>query len=350
MIIRIMSETEPKRFGNVAVVRLVLTLMIFAFHCLYCHLADDGQQWFPLSCGLQGFNFLAAYLCSRKTVSSWKGYYRRRMTKLIAPGLVVIVLMILMNFFFLWGTGPLGLEAYLATFKGTTPTGFGLYSFGTLWYPFAMAACFALVPVFFLANRKRWIWIPIGAFCLAELIASVYFWQPLVFSPFAFGFYYGFIIGENDVDPMVKTHFITSWKAPLIALPLLLVLNYSLRVWAKPVGAWDGAFLTMSMRLVMAMIGIDLVILLLRLLRFMGVQRNRFLDFSDKVSYPFFITHFMFLVGCFDMARYVKPLFLSFLVSGLCALALAYGVYAICRPIVAFSSRPIRAGEAETNE
>lgn len=335
-----MSTAEPKHYANVAIVRLLLTLMIFFFHVLYLYATYDTERYFPLSSALQGFNFLAAYLCSRKTITSWREFYRRRMTKLIVPAVLAMLFIVLATFIYVWATG-LSLQRFNNAFVDYAPSGQFLLSFGVMWYAPVMVAFFALTPLFFYAKDHRWVWWIFLLVGIGEFIISAYFWQPIVFTPFALGFYYGFRTGEADFVTVRNRGLWDKWIWPLLAFGVFVALNYVFRVYMIPHGSFSSAMHAIGTRLIQALIGMLFVVTLLRMLRFHGEQTKKMvlLDFSDKVSYPFFLSQFFFLVGVFDMHRYIANVYLSAFVSFLLSLSLAYLIYLASKPIVDIASR-----------
>lgn len=334
-----MIVSEPTRYANVAIARLLLTLSIFLFHVFYIYYSLDLEVYLPLSAALQGFNFLSAYLCSRKIIVSWKDYYRRRMTKLIAPALAASLIIILLEFVFAACAGGLSWSSFIACFEGKSANGFGLLSIGTLWYTAAMVAIFALVPFFFLARKKKWIWAILGCIAVIEIISTGFFWQPLVYTPFLLGFVYGFFTGETNFAPGKPKKLWDYWVWPLVALLLSLTLNYGLRSSLGASGA-SSFFLTLAIRINMVAIGVCFVVFLLRALRFLGTQRVRFLDATDRLSYPFFLIHLMFLCGAYDMAKYIPSIPLAALVSFVLSLAFAIIIHYMTKWLIIKASTP----------
>jgi peptidoglycan/LPS O-acetylase OafA/YrhL len=347
-----MSTAEPKHYANVAIVRLLLTLMIFVFHVLYVYLPYDTEQYFPLSAALQGFNFLAAYLCSRKTVTSWRGFYRRRMTKLIVPAVLAMFFILASTFVYVCATG-LSLDNFNNAFVDYAPSGQFLLSFGVMWYAPVMVAFFAMTPLFFYAKKHPWVWWIFLLVGIGEFVASAYFWQPIVFTPFALGFYYGFLTGEADFVTVRNRGLWDKWIWPLLALWVLVILNFVFRVYMVPTGRFSAGLHTIGTRLIQTLIGVFFVITLLRILRFHGLQTRKMviLDWTDKLSYPFFLIQFFFMVGVFDMRRYIENTVLSAFVSFFLSVALAFSIYLGSKPFVEMASRPsVNKGEANPDE
>ena len=317
-----MSIEEPKRFASVAATRLVLTLMIFVFHAFYIYSATNLETFFPLSAALQGFNFLSAFLCSRKAIVSWKDYYQKRFLSLLVPSLVVFVVIVLATFVFTIATGPLSFECFLNGFVGASANGSFLLSFGTFWYVGVMAVLFALVPIYFLAKKKPWLWWILFSLGLVEVLAAGHYWQPIVYLPFACGFFYGF---KEKNDCLGSKNTWQQWLWPAVTLLTGVLINYFIRRYAAPTTSLEGFLMTISLRTTQTLIGAVLVLLLLRVFRFLGEERKHpLLSFSDRLSYPFFLVHFALMVGAFDLGKVIHPWPLAVFVAFLCSLALSF--------------------------
>jgi len=317
-----MSIEEPKRYASVAATRLVLTLMIFVFHAFYIYSATNLENFFPLSAALQGFNFLSAFLCSRKAILSWKDYYQKRFVSLLIPCLAVFVIIVLSTFVFTIVTGPLSFERFLNGFVGVSANGSFLLSFGTFWYIGVMAVLFALVPLFFLTKKKPWLWWILFSLGILEVLAAGHYWQPIVYLPFACGFYYGFK-AKNDCLESKSTW--QQWLWPLVVLIAGALANYFIRKYATPTTSLEAFLMTVSLRSAQTIIGMALVLLLLCIFRFLGEERTHpFLTFSDRLSYPFFLVHFALMVGAFDLGKIIQPWPLAVLVAFLGSLALSF--------------------------
>jgi len=201
-----------------------------------------------------------------------------------------------------------------------------------------MAVLFALVPLFFLARRKPWLWFVLFSIGIIEVLVAGRFWQPIVYLPFAAGFYYGFKAKGNCLE---RKGTLSEWFWPTITFLGGATANFFIRKYAAPTTYLETFLMTITLRTVQTLIGISLVLLLLRMFRFLGEQKKRsFLSLSDRVSYPFFLVHFALMVGAFNLGKIIHPWPRAVLAALLGSFVLSYLISLLTRK--AMRSLPLR--------
>lgn len=326
------QKFQQGRYLNVSLVRLVLTLMVFFFHVRYIYFLDDWEEFFPLSGALQGFNFLSAFLYSSRELGSNPKFFKRNLPKLLVPGLVAFLLIVLFDMVVFLIRGAFSWDAFLAALSLYTPRGYFTLSFGNLYYCLVIAVLYLTIPFLYYSLKHPWLKYLLIALAVLEFFPPYFWGETIFFAPFLFGFYYGRKYYANDIG-------ISPQKAPrfsaffaLILLFLGLVINDAVRLHGSPFGPLIARSLS---ELGKTIVGVALVIFLLR--AFHNLKNEKLASFfvwSDRLSYPFFLSHFTFFVGGLAIQQYLPGLVLPVAVTFLCSALMACLVYFLSKPLI----------------
>lgn len=294
-----------------------------------------------MSCALQGFNFLSAFLYSKKEVQDWGPFFKKELPKVLIPGVVAFFYVLALDSLVYLFFPPYSWANWLLSFQGHTLGGFWVIQFGNMYYCFVIAILYLALPLFQLSLNHRWLKILLIAIAIIELFLPFFLSEPICYAPFCLGYYYGRHFYDSDlgISPQKGPRF-SSWL-PFLLLLLFVFGNDAGRLWGNVNQTFLGFLLSFSNVTCKTGIGVTLVVLLIRFFRFLpsGFLRG-FFHWSDRLSYPFFLTHFAFFMGALSLQGYLQNFLFSVPLIFLATLVSAFLVDLLSRPLLGLFHKP----------
>jgi peptidoglycan/LPS O-acetylase OafA/YrhL len=302
------ASRDENRYQNVSLLRFVLTLNIFLFHLFYVYATYDSESFVPLSAALSSFNFLSAFLYAKRDFTYPFDFYRKEGPKLLLPPLVAIVLVGILNFLVLGiAQGDLSLGGYFASFWSYTARHFHMAEFGAFWYPFVIVILYSLIPMLALSLKKKWM-IPVFIFfAFAEFYVAGYEWQPICYTPFILGYYYGHHFKMQDLGAYPQRGYKDNKWLALAAFLGVFAIYFTFRHFLDHTFTSSFWFTVGRDFLTMAS-GVSFVPAFLRLTRGYVFVGGKLLRYSDRLSYSFFLMQIPFMTGALDIHQYGEEL------------------------------------------
>lgn len=244
---------------------------------LFCHLFEAyGEAGSGLLyVGVPVFFAISGFLYGKRTITNWRQWALRRITKLYFPYLLFIVPALLLYVAFKPDEMPVSTACmYLFNLQGVSG---GVAGLNHLWFVTAIMACYVLLPCFQLL--RKW-----GALAL-------------LLSWLSFLLLFGFFNGRFYWLPLyaivyfsAQSHLITSWCA---AMAILCLQAFC-----------PGLDEAVRYSLVRSLMG--LLMFFSTLILYRKLERSdlfRFINWLSDLSYPLYLVHNLLMVGPFSLSR-----------------------------------------------
>lgn len=199
-------------------------LRLISIICIViCHILQFYKSmWCQIfNIGVQVFWAMSGYLYAKRTVTSWRGFYQKRIRKIYVP-YILWVMGIFVVFYFRGVNITLSNTiTYILSLQGESHifARFGIKGLGHLWFLTGLWCCYLSLPFLQYVRRKSlrlaFIVLLLSIFIYGSLafLSSYYLWI------FAFAYFYG-SIGEG------KTQKILQWSIFIIAILFLCTTTW----------------------------------------------------------------------------------------------------------------------------
>ena len=286
-----------KKLNNISLLRLLACVGVFCFHYLSILTTFDTKVYMPSPFFVFIFAFVSAFLYSKKSIEDPKKWIVKNLLKLLVPVIVFVLtaslLLIVVGLIRYQGS----FEETFKGFAGKNPSdGQPNFVFGNLWFLGILAICYLFTPLLSkIANKnfsKKGYFalaiISVVIVCLAETLFN--FFCP-VFTVYVISYFLGRLFYDEVLNK----------KNILVPIISLLLTGASASMWYIFVGKIDYQYSDMHIRVLRHVleffVAIPFSFFFLYVMRFTNKFNLGFLKYTDKYSFPFYMTHQLFLVG-----------------------------------------------------
>jgi len=298
--------STKEKFNNISIIRLTAAVFILVFHIILFW-TNVGKNYFPLYFAVQVFLFISGYLYAKKDIKDIKKFYYNNIIKLVLPIII---------FIFLTGL----IYGFSVTYFGVTTCEFDI---GNLWFLYAILPCYLILPFLNsvknkIQNKKFDKAFKFLIFLIVMLIILDLFLMSITQSlliSFITGYFYSFF--KMDIKKENESSKIFNFKN--IFLPVLFIILFALLyyVFYNYVDL-SKYILNLIKEICVLGIGLSFTIFSINILKPLNKYNlGKFLKFSDKNSYYFYIVQQLFLCGSFSVQFLTNSPFLNIILAAL---------------------------------
>ncbi len=266
---------ETGRDNSISLIRLVAMCFIIACH-IFQYFDNVLAWWFNV--GVQIFLFMSGYLYGTKKINKPLSFYRKNFQKILVSYCVVVIPVLLVEFF------ALKLfeikELFLALVLVRVPGG------AHLWFVPVILLCYLITPFLYFFFRdeneeKRSFWIKCAIIFM--LIVALSFVANGI--AWLFCYFMGFAVRK-----LVKYYNLTAYITAAVAF----VLNF-IQILLEYILKSDFKGLTLITNYAHIALGALLFFVMKSL--FSGIGESKILKLSDAFSYEVYLVHHFFILG-----------------------------------------------------
>ena len=293
-----------KRFNNLSIYRIVITLLVLQYHVFYILYARAIPFETLLSKGVQGLTCLSGLLYSTKLITNYKKFYLDGVKKIIIPALVCFALMALWNLVYMFITRNWD---YISLFVGYRAYNHGLLiQPGNYYYIAYIFAYYLVTPI--LQKKNKWSVIVASSMVIIELVIGFFFGCAIIMASYLVGYFLGKFLFKQLVDTEEKfnyKHFFLYLATTAISLGLYILLVF------YPIHG--NYFLERSNSLIcnilMTTFGISSFFLIAHALRWTNkYDTPKLFLLTDKISLNIYLFNQAFMCGAMNVAVWVAPM------------------------------------------
>ena len=286
-----------KKLHNISLLRLLACIGVFCFHYFSVLTQFDTKVYMPSPFFVFIFAFVSAFLYSKKNIDDPKKWLGKNLLKLLVPMVVYVVtaslLLIIVGLIRYQGS----FADTFAGFVGTNPSdGQPNFVFGNLWFLGILAVCYLFTPILSkIANKnfskKSFFVLALVAVITVCLVETCFNFFCPVFTVYTISYFLGRVFYNKVLNEKV------------ILLPIIsfAVLAIAASIWYIWVGKIPYVYADIHIRVLRHVleffIAIPFSFFFLYTMRFINKFNLWFLKYTDKYSFPFYMTHQLFLVG-----------------------------------------------------
>lgn len=283
-----------KKYYNISLLRTLSTIIIVVFHILLALSPGDGKTYFPFYIGVPIFLFISGYLYAKRNIENTKEFYKSNILKILVPTLTFLLLT-------LAAVGIYSLctqTAFLGLIQDESGSGNKVFSVGHLWFIPAIIACYLIFPLVQKMYNKEcsatstafiiilFILLEIGCIALSTSVII----------PFLAGF-----LVQKKQDKLSQKPHIT-WIVSLL-LFVVFAVSYPFFFSISPSNNIAKLFYMPGKEIIVGAMGgsfASFFIFATSKLKF-PVFIQKCLESFDKLSFPIYFIHHIFVFGAFDL-------------------------------------------------
>lgn len=291
---------NSKRNVSIQLIRVIAMFMIIFDH-IFCYLSFPMQSVIVqvANSGVFIFIFVSGFLFSKKSITNWKNWFKRRLIRICVPLWIFMAIDFIVEAV-LWNVFDIKyVFIYAFNLQGILGVNIG----GTnLWFLTLIMICYLITPIFQWVKSKKpgrmvAILSLIGAITLQIILAYVtdigmvaghtLSWCVIAIGMYAAGYFAGIAILPNRISTK-RICFITTLAVILSVIVLIFNRNY------------DGKIIYDRILIFYGMVVIDLWIctVLYKLGQYIQAGRIRsVINHLDSISYEFYIVHGLIIVA-----------------------------------------------------
>ena len=284
-----------KRFNNLSIYRIVITLLVLQYHVFYILYARAIPFETLLSKGVQGLTCLSGLLYSTKLITNYKKF--------------CFALMVLWNLVYMLITRNWD---YLSLFTGHRAYNNGfLIQPGNYYYIAYIFACYLVTPI--LQKKNKWSVIVASLMIAIELVVGFFLGSAIIMTSYLVGYFLGKFIFKQLTDIEEKfnyKHFAIYLSTTMVSAGLYILLVF------YPIGG--NYFLTRTNSLIcnilMSTFGVASFFLIVHALRWTNkYDTPKLFLFTDKISLNIYLFNQAFMVGAMNVAVWVDPMWAKYI-------------------------------------
>lgn len=276
-----------RRFNNLSIYRILVTVGIIVFHFFYYTTNPRDQISQLLALQVAGLTALSGFLLSQKEITDTKKFYKDYFFKILIPILTAVGIIFVLDcigavfvkpnsFFELFFINQLHYEG-------------PIIQFGNLWYIPYILVCYLITPLLKKKTKISTVLIVVG-FLIAEYFVYYFGHVRLQVLPFLVGYFIGTIKFERYTT--FSKHSISRivvWCS-LVAISIFIRFHNFEGVLNEIKGIWH-PFND-------SLIGVSSFFAFISIFSFLNTTKKvRLLSFTDKISYHIYICTLVFYGG-----------------------------------------------------
>ena len=285
------KELTDKKFTNISLLRLISTLFVFVYH-IVISITPLYKQYFPLDLTVQSFLFISGFLYANKCIKSIKEFYLKNIIKILIPVIIFVI-----SYFSILGVlSSFNINFSLSFFN---LSGKELFSLGHLWFIPAIILCYLITPIIqYVSNsfidkeqnlnkKLAFFFVFLLAFAVLVNIFLVVTETQMVILPYISGYFF----------KKYYTKFINKKKTTILFSLILLLISSALFYFVKNYLSASELIITGLTAFIEFVQALSFSVFILITFDYLNKKKLKFLTFSDKYSFSFYLCHHVFLVG-----------------------------------------------------
>jgi len=296
------------RDEKIAFIRVLATIMIVVCHLLQS-LSLEAAFWFNL--GVQIFFFMSGFLFGKKDIENIKEWYKRRITKVLIPYIILLVIMLLIERIYLNQTyaykkifaNLIGFQGFVGCIKTMTHTWFVSY----ILLAYLITPILQKIITIEEKSERKFL------FSLALIAISLFILQNFkvinIISAWLFNYILGYYFSRYYIgkEKNYNKFMVTLLLISIIILIIRLPIQYNTFNIKFPkmflnnleyIKQWSHVF-----------IGSSLFVLLYKYLP--QIKKKKLLSFFDNESYYIYLTHQIFILSQFSLIHITNNLVIN---------------------------------------
>ena len=311
---------EEKRYYSLSLYRLIATILVLQFHIFFICYPIDITNTIYLSKFLLGLTALSGFLFSFKKITSIKEFYLTRIKRLLIPAIIALILMVIWNLLFMLITHH---HDFISTFVGYRAYNHGLLiEPGNFYYIPYILFCYLITPFL----DKKW-WISLIIFVLVLGIETTFIIKvepTYIATSYLIGYFVGKKFFNVYVDKYQFKDLLHTLIWSIIFVSSILLTHYMLVGVIRIKGSLHYIIRGFSLMV----FGVSTLFIFLLLSKFINrLQKIKFLDFTDKLTYEIFLLNQTFMCGAMNVTTYVSPMYLKTILVYIFTISFSIGVY-----------------------
>ena len=302
---------QPKEYG-LSIVRLISMVMIILCHIMQY---EGNAACYYLNVGVGIFLFISGYIYGNKEILDIKGFYKKRLIRILPPYYLMLAIIILVN---LLKGETISVKGLVSSFMTLQWYGHTVPNCGHLWYISCILFCYMITPILQWLHRqnegktlyKRVMQLGVAVVILQATYSLGGMKQTTTaVLPYILGYFFA----ANRIPQQIKKSIRGGVYFGILILAIAL---YCIMYAAEAMGYLGvPGIIKEYYKCVMAMA----VTVLLANWKVRGAFGQRLLDFTDKYSYGVYLTHHIYILGSLS----VMALPSSVVLNGLLAFVFA---------------------------
>ena len=309
-----------KRYYSLSLYRLIATILVLQFHIFFFCFPIDITNTIYLSKFLLGLTALSGFIFSSKKITSIKEFYLTRIKRLLIPAIIALILMVIWNLLFMLITHH---HDFISTFVGYRAYNHGLLiEPGNFYYIPYILFCYLITPFL----DKKW-WISLIIFVLVLGIETTFIIKvepTYIATSYLIGYFAGKKFFNVYVDKYQFKDLLHLLIWSIIFVGSILLTHYMLVGVIRIKGSLHYIIRGFSLMV----FGVSTLFIFLLLSKFINrLQKIKFLDFTDKLTYEIFLLNQTFMCGAMNVTTYVSPMYLKTILVYIFTISFSIGVY-----------------------
>lgn len=315
---------EEKRYYSLSLYRLIATILVLQFHIFFICYPIDITNTIYLSKFLLGLTALSGFLFSIRKITSIKDFYLTRIKRLLIPAIIALILMVIWNLLFMLITHH---SDFISTFVGYRAYNHGLLiEPGNFYYIPYILFCYLITPLL----DKKW-WISLIIFVLVIGIETTFI---IKVEPtyIATSYLIGYFVGKKFFNVYVDKYQIKDllhlliWA--IIFVGSILLTHYMLVGVIRIKGSLHYIIRGFSLMV----FGVSTLFIFLLLSKFINrLQKIKFLEFTDKLTYEIFLLNQTFMCGAMNVTMYTHNIYSQTVLVYLFTIVFALLIYLLAK-------------------
>ena len=319
---------ENKRYYSFSLYRLIASILILQFHIFFICYPNDITDTIYLSKFLLGLTALSGFIYSQKIITSVKSFCLDRLKRIIIPAFIALIIMTIWNVLFMIIKHQ---PDFISTYVGYRAFNNGLLiEPGNFYYIPFILVCYLLTPL--LKMDKKWLSILITVLVIAiETLFIIKVEPTYIVTSYLIGYFVGKYFFYRYVNKYEAKDFIHLFIWAVTFISFFLISYYLLNGLIVIPNKFHYILRGFSLMI----FGVSTLFIFLLASKFINkINNNPVLDFTDKVSYPFYLLNQTFMCGAMNVTNYVSNLWSKTILVYLFTISFAILVYYLSKVVI----------------
>ena len=288
-----------KRFNNLSIYRIIVTIAVVQFHIFYIFGRVDGDYTLLLSKGAVGLAALSGFIYATKQIKYPGKFIKNRLARLLIPAVFATLIVLLWNLIYMLTTGSSDFGAQWFSYRAAGKI--LLFQLGNFYFIGYIIVCYLML--FLLRYNNKLINIILLLACLGvECVIGYYYFGSFILTSFLICYFLGkkyfvsFTSGKIDGATLFY-----SGAAIIVALLGFTAVIHLPKLQPKFVS--NMVYVLRSLTLdAFALASFFFIINLLKPLNRFNI--NKLFSFTDGACYSIFLMDQCFMIGSMNVAAY----------------------------------------------
>lgn len=291
---------------SISIIRLISMLMIISCHILQ----GMKNKWaFWINVGVQIFLFISGFLFGKKKIINNNEFYKKRLTKIFIPYLIVLTIMLVLDILLL--KNSYSIKKIIGCYIGFGAFGNSIPILSHTWFVSYIILCYMIVPILQSILNKKTFKNNFILFLLIIFLIQILQIYKIInieaswINNFIFGYFYSKCCNEKENERIFNSFVIILF---IITIPFAIIYQEHIQVNLPKI-------LNSNSQMIMnyghVILGTVIFITLYKILNHFRIKKSKILDFSDEYSYYIYLVHQIFILKSFSILFLTRQLIIN---------------------------------------